>query len=328
MAGKTMNKVIITTTINEPTEALIKFSRMEGWDLIIVGDLKTPDDKFKETFKDQKNVTYLSPYQQEIINPELSDILGWNNIQRRNFGFWYAYNNPKKYEIFSSVDDDNIPNEYWGKDLTIGKEIEVDVISTGDLFFDPIYAYTNGEERTWHRGFPEQLLNKRKYKIEKTIKTTPLVQADFWSGDPDISAICRIGNSPIWDYQKYDKYYRGPFTTNELTPFNSQNTFFHRSVFHEYMMICNIGRYDDIWGAYILQKKINLRSKIVFNRITVQQDRNEHDLIKDLKNEVFGYENTEKLISEDFMKLLPENSKIKYVYFISEMNRIKESLGE
>ena len=37
-----MKKIIVTTTINEPTEALIKYSNFKDWKLIIVGDLKTP----------------------------------------------------------------------------------------------------------------------------------------------------------------------------------------------------------------------------------------------------------------------------------------------
>ena len=36
------NKYIITTTINNPTEAIHKFDNMSDWKLIVVGDKKTP----------------------------------------------------------------------------------------------------------------------------------------------------------------------------------------------------------------------------------------------------------------------------------------------
>jgi hypothetical protein len=39
-------KVIVTTTINNPTEALVKYSLMKDWKLIVVGDLSTPHEKF------------------------------------------------------------------------------------------------------------------------------------------------------------------------------------------------------------------------------------------------------------------------------------------
>ena len=39
-----VNKVIVTTTINPPTEAILKYDAMPGWDLVVMGDLKTPAD--------------------------------------------------------------------------------------------------------------------------------------------------------------------------------------------------------------------------------------------------------------------------------------------
>jgi len=39
-----MSKVIVTTTINAPTEALRKFAAMPDWELVVVGDKKTPTD--------------------------------------------------------------------------------------------------------------------------------------------------------------------------------------------------------------------------------------------------------------------------------------------
>ena len=37
-----MKKYIATTTINPPTEALIKYSKLKDWTVIVAGDLKTP----------------------------------------------------------------------------------------------------------------------------------------------------------------------------------------------------------------------------------------------------------------------------------------------
>ena len=39
-----MTKVIVTTTINPPTEALRKFGAMPDWELVVIGDKKTPSD--------------------------------------------------------------------------------------------------------------------------------------------------------------------------------------------------------------------------------------------------------------------------------------------
>ena len=35
-----MNKFIVTTTVNEPTEATLLYANMTDWHLIVVGDAK------------------------------------------------------------------------------------------------------------------------------------------------------------------------------------------------------------------------------------------------------------------------------------------------
>ena len=48
-------KFIVTTTIQSPTEATIRFSKKKDWNLIVVGDKKTPS-------QDYKNIDCISHY--------------------------------------------------------------------------------------------------------------------------------------------------------------------------------------------------------------------------------------------------------------------------
>ena len=291
-----MNKIIVTTTINEPTEATLKFSKMADWHLIVVGDLKTPHDKYKNL----NNTTYLSPEEQEKINKPLSDSIGWNTIRRRNLGFIKAYE--MGADVMATVDDDNIPYENWGKDLLIDKDIEVEIFSTKNIALDPLFNLEH--KNIWHRGFPIQLLPHRdNYFFEKkTIRC--LVQASLWNGDPDIDAICRITQKPEVVFQKFE-----PFSSNKPVPFNSQNTFIHRSLIPQYMVIPHIGRMDDIWGAYMLQYlNAQLKEFIVFTPPTVYQARNEHDLMRDFEDELIGYRDTLKFIQNGYKSVLPKDS--------------------
>ena len=284
-----MKKIIVTTTINEPTEALLRYSRFKDWKLIIVGDLKTPHKKFKNL----KNSIYLSPNDQEKISKRLSDAIGWNCIQRRNIGFLLA--SKMGADVVATVDDDNIPLKNWGKDLFVNKYINTHIYTDKLKFFDPISVTEHND--LWHRGFPIQLLHKRKPKKIKKQKILCLVQADFWNGDPDIDAICRISKSPEVKFKNFEL-----FSTNLLTPFNSQNTFISGKILKYYPMLPFIGRMDDIWGAYYLQFKLNKKTPfIVFNRASVYQKRNQHNLFTDLKNEMIGYENTIKLNKMNFI---------------------------
>ena len=104
-----MKKVIVTTTINPPTKAVKLFQAMKEWDLVVIGDLKTPKDYHLE------RGLYMDPAAQEKYDKELSDAIGWNCIQRRNFGLLIAHD--MKADIVAVVDDDNIPLAGWGENL-------------------------------------------------------------------------------------------------------------------------------------------------------------------------------------------------------------------
>jgi len=300
-----MDNIIVTTTIYTISEATKKFSSFKDWYLIIVGDKKTPHDEYIEFEKENANVKYLTPEYQEEHFKEMSDLIGWNTISRRNIGFLEALKLGGK--IIASVDDDNIPLDNWGENILIGKEVNVYYYETEEFAFDPI-GVTNYKE-LWHRGFPIQLLNNRnnKYKITKrTIK--PDVQADFWNGDPDIDAVCRLEHNPMCFFD--DKYF--PLATNTFSPFNSQNTFFSRDALKKYMVIPFTGRMDDIWGGYYLE---SLGFKVIYNKATVFQDRNIQNLTKNMIDEYLGYEKTYNLLgdlkkdSNKLFEYLPEKSR-------------------
>ena len=149
-----MKKVIVTTTINNPTKAIDLFQSMHDWELVVIGDKKTPVD-----YK-LNNGQYISPSEQESYDKQLSDAIGWNCIQRRNFGLLWAHD--MKADIVAVVDDDNIPLKNWGKELLISKEVNVKQYQTQEPVFDPIGA-TN-HQNLWHRGFPLQCIQGRNYE--------------------------------------------------------------------------------------------------------------------------------------------------------------------
>ena len=296
-----MKKIIVTTTINKPTEALIKFSNMKDWHLVVVGDKKTPH-KF---YQKNKNLTYLSPKDQEKISKKLSDLIGWNCVQRRNFGFIYA--NKMGADIVASVDDDNIPYKKWGKNLLVKKKVKVKIYNSNNHVFDPL-SVTEHKKNIWHRGFPIEYIKttKPKYIGQKVVNC--IVQADLWDGDPDIDAICRIANSPI---VKFKKSYR--FTSNNISPFNSQNTFLDARYLKYYYMFPYIGRMDDIWGSYYFQEKIKKNiGYVVYSSSSVYQDRNQHNLVKDLEGELIGYHNNSRATKEGIINFLPSKSLHSY----------------
>jgi hypothetical protein len=300
-----LNKYIVTTTIYSVSEAIKKFVTFKNWKIIIVGDKKTPHNEYKLLQEENSNVQYLSPEEQEINYNEISNLIGWNTIQRRNIGFLEALN--QNAEIIASIDDDNIPLDNWDKDIIIGKPTNTyHYESDKSIVFDPI-GVTN-HTNLWHRGFPIQLLHNRNNNFKITRKTIiPDVQAMFWNGDPDIDAVCRLQYKPMCFFD--NKYF--PISTNVFSPFNSQNTIFSRKALQKYVVIPFIGRMDDIWGGYYLE---SMGFNVVYTQASVFQDRNIQNLTNNLKNEFIGYENTLNLLeqlkqdSNNIHKFLPDKA--------------------
>lgn len=236
-----------------------------------------------------------------MLYPDLSEIIGWKTIQRRNIGFVYAYQNGA--EVVATVDDDNIPYDSWGDNILLGQQIEVDEFENLSCpYFDAISTTEHND--LWHRGFPiEHLQVKNNIEYKGKVKMTPLVQAEFWDGDPDIDAICRLSKKPIVKFKPFE-----PFTTKQLTPFNSQNTFLHRSVLKYYSVFPYTGRMDDIWGSYVMQH--HFPNSVIFAKASVYQARNPQDLVRNLENEVIGYRNTLQLLDniKDYWSLLPDKT--------------------
>lgn len=293
-------KAIVTTTIHPPTKAIQLLSRKEGWKLYIVGDQKTPHELFANG-----NWNYLSPKYQEQQFPKLSQILGWNNIQRRNIGFVQAVKDGA--EIVASIDDDNIPYDFWGDSL-IGQQISVPSYHNPNGLFDPL-CLTN-ISKYWHRGYPLSLVNTR-YNNQQTEKQiTVKVQVGLWNGKPDVDAVSRL----MFGYK--DEILTGPFPySSNRTIFSSQNAMLDRSVMPNYAVLPFCGRMDDIWGCIVLQQRTGC--EVVFTEPSTFHDRNQHNPISDLKEELIGYEQTMKILEEE--KYLPDKCRLFLDEYYKEM---------
>ena len=149
---------IATTTINKPTQALKNFAKNNNCKLIVALDKKSKPFKLK-------NSIVLSTNYQHNKWKKLSSLIGWNCIQRRNFAVLEAYE--RGAEIIALIDDDNIPYKNWFTNILVNKKINCNEVKTNKLFFDPI-GYTN-HSNLWHRGYPLELVNGRKYKKAKKI---------------------------------------------------------------------------------------------------------------------------------------------------------------
>jgi len=102
----------VLSTVFEPSEAVHRWVRVEGWCLVIVGDKRSP--KVYETRwkpgEGSNAVVYLSPEGQEALNNQFVKTVPWNTFGRKNVGYLYAIMHGAT--IIWDFDDDNLL-KFW-----------------------------------------------------------------------------------------------------------------------------------------------------------------------------------------------------------------------
>ncbi len=296
-----MKSAIVTTTINVPKllENYIKNVKQYKHDciFIIIGDKKTPPEAKPYCLKLQKKYNVELEYldvddQVEYLKrfPELGEHLVFNSIQRRNIGMLLAYE--KNVDFIITIDDDNFfLSSDFVKHHTVGLEKKMEVISSSTGWLNVCDYLKEKKGRSfYHRGYPPEVRFLKENKKSKTSNVKIVVNAGFWLGEPDIDALTRLyyQNDPI-TATKYLRKSSFALAKDTWSPFNSQNTSIAREVIPAYFLSPYIGRYDDIWAAYVIKKIADYKDHYIsFGTPIVNQDRNPHNFWKDLAKEDNG----------------------------------------
>jgi hypothetical protein len=316
-----LKKCIIITTINNPTDAIQKYSVINDFDLIIVADKKTNIESYKNV-----NCIFLNLEKQIEEFPEFAKLLPYNHYSRKNIGYLYAFKH--KYDIIYDTDDDNIPLKNW-TDVLNNKYNIFDVSNC--KFFNVYKMFSS--INIWPRGYPlTNILGESSHIINKNnINSDIAIIQGLVDGDPDVDAIYRLTSR---DYNKnilFDKnnnLYK--LSKGTYCPANTQNTYWLKKKFFYLLYIPSFinFRFCDILKMYIAQKFIHQNDdKLAFIEPFVFQERNYHNLMNDFKDEVDMHINLEKLIHLldnfsidnehndilNFYKILIDNNIIKNV---------------
>lgn len=290
-----MRIVLVTTTINVP-EILREYRRIgPDVEMLVAGDLKSPHDEMRKFARSIGDCGYLDPSWQEQHYPVLSKTIGWNSIQRRNIAILAAAK--MKPDVIVTIDDDNIPrNESYFDDIRAafsqdhrGSVAGSRWFNLGELAHHP-YRY---------RGLPYSADATGILITSNNSGQRLGVLNGLIYGDPDINATQRIEQGPQVSWYS-DAARDGIALIPEMSwsPVNSQNTAWRTELAPLMLLPPQVGRYDDIWGSYIAQRVLEATDFCVrFGRPFVTQERNEHDLVRDLENELFGMRHTEELVS-------------------------------
>jgi hypothetical protein len=279
-----MKKTIVITSVFNPTEAVIAFSQLSDYKVIVVGDKKTPADWFC------KNVDYISVVQQEKLFIELSKVLPYNHYSRKMLGYLKAVQSGAEFII--DTDDDNIPKSNW--DFPCFDQ-EYDCIPKDKGFINIYQLYT--KQKIWPRGFPLNLI-KTQFELEKCL-TRKNCHVGIWQGladeDPDVDAIYRLTTDEPCYFNEIEPVVLGKGT---VCPFNTQNTIIRKELFALlYLPTYVTFRFTDILRGLIAQPIMWLYDyQLGFINATVVQKRNPHDYMKDFISEIPMYQYCESVI--------------------------------
>ena len=279
--GLKISKVnyIVITSINGVTEAIEKFSKIKGWQVVVVADLKSKPYEYK-------NVKFLTVDEQEELGFKTFETTPVNHYSRKNIGYLYAISQGADY--IYDTDDDTIPYENW--DI---KEFVCDTVVSGDKYINPFSFFT--KQNVWPRGFHLPYINKKK----NYNKTDQVVNIGVWQGvidgDSDFDAIYRL---TVDKHVKFDQKPDISISKDSYAPFNTQSTLWNKDLYSlMYVPITVDFRFTDILRGYIAQRIMwDHEYRLGFHAPNTFQVRNVHDYYKDFLGEISMYQSIPKVV--------------------------------
>jgi hypothetical protein len=290
--------ISVVTTINPPSVQLRKLAlltRHAFGKTFVIGDKKTPKPWY------HPDIEFFSLEYQLSKGPfrNLAKALPISHYARKNLGYLYAMT--EKSEWIFETDDDNLLEDSAIKIPRIEvSNLDTLLLNRGwvNVFdFLEIENHNHESEKMWPRGFPLELIktndtSSKPIKHSKELKMTTPIANGFVNGDPDVDAIFRLTrNLPI----VFKNITRELVLANDSwSPFNSQNTWWHKSVFPLlYLPVTTSFRVTDILRSYVAQSIVQKFSMgIRFYGPSAIQDRNYHSLSEDFQQEIPLYLNS------------------------------------
>lgn len=283
-----MKIFLVTTTIHIPK--LLELASKFGPDVftIVVGDRKTPAS-IVDFLHDIPNHAY---YGADLLQHyKCAKFIGQNSVQKRNLGYLEALK--LGADIIYSWDDDNAflsEDHFFQINRLLGLPFSGLQVMSGHGWFDPGQLL---EPRARHRGYPHD--SPPNFQVAHAIDAKVAVAAGLCLGNPDVSAVDRISRAPY--VHGVTELARAGVVCdpNVHTVWNSQNTSVIRELVPA-MFLWPGSRHDDIYASLVMQRIMRERDwRVHFGRPFVHQERNQHDLIKDLRAEIDGMEKIKEL---------------------------------
>jgi STELLO glycosyltransferases len=270
---------LVITSIAAPTallRGLAAGARRNGVDLIVIGDLASP-----EPFE-LAGCDFYSLERQLGLGLGLAAPCPVGHYARKNIGYLLAMR--QGATAIMETDDDTIAYDSFWEPPARSRPART-VRATGWV---NVYRYFS-PELIWPRGFP--LDEARRVVPEPEVELgrveSPIQQA-LIDDDPDVDAVYRLLLPLPFRFSTAPSVALAP---GAWCPFNSQNTTWWPEAYPlMYLPATCSFRMTDIWRSFVAQRLAWVNGWcVLFHEPTVSQSRNVHDLMHDFRREVPGY---------------------------------------
>lgn len=262
----------VITTINAPTKQVKAVHDRVGANLLVVGDHGTPADAFAR-------YVYLGVEEQRWMSLNIK-----GHYARKNLGYLWAMSRGAGW--IRETDDDNDP--YANFFSTPFLYVEAQRVNSKARWTNAFSYYT--KEPIWPRGLPLEYAG-RSAQLATSGVHNAVIQQGLSDGAPDVDAVQRL-TGICDDEVTFDQGPRVAFYgAGPWTPFNSQVTTWHKSVFPlMYLPVTCRFRVTDILRSYVALALMPPSDALVYEGALAYQDRNPHDFARDFRSELPLYE--------------------------------------
>lgn len=277
---------LVVTSIAPPNTALKALADgclEQGFAFLVIGDEPSP-----ETFE-LEGCRFYGLAEQRALGLRFARECPTRHYARKNIGYLLAMR--AGATVIVETDDDNHPvQEFWAK-----RNRSQFVRPVSMAGWVNVYRYFT-DANIWPRGLPLDRIQAAIPPFESLSQAEVdcPIQQGLADENPDVDAIYRLA-LPL--PQSFRKDRRVALRDGSWSPFNSQNTSWWRDAFPLLYLpaYCSF-RMTDIWRSFIAQRIAWAQDwGILFHGPTVWQERNEHNLMRDFKDEVPGYLNNSRI---------------------------------
>ncbi|CAD6197337.1 unnamed protein product [Caenorhabditis auriculariae] len=281
---KFSSKWIVLATEDDYSIVIERLSLLKDWEVVVVSDRK-----YSESIE-FKNIHVLNSRKIDNLGYSIASKMNKTSSSWKNVGYLYAISKGAEW-----IYDMEIDIEFYGKGLdqfvykntTRGLKFLPKSKLLSDRMFNSHHFF--GDQNSLPNGFPD--IKYHKNGFAKMISCRELKNAAIQHAMVETHAKGKSLNGNRSNGKKKFNKFAPPITLSRGTfsPFDSQNTLFHRRAFHTLLLPSSFDSEEaTIWRSYFAQKILNLTREYVAlmpsNTVKLGQTGKETDLGQERPN--------------------------------------------